>query len=297
MGRPWIQIALIACTLVLGRLAHAQTPQHTVALLPLDAEARLEIYGQPVASEIARSLLAGGVDVVVVLPKMAVPERAKLIVDGSIRRGKADAIELKIRVRNPTTGEVLQEVDTTASNVGVLDRAAAELSSRVLPVVREQLAARAPTRIDRDPTPIPVPRAPPTVLLAVAKGGPGTLAPLRAALGDAVSPWAGNNRKTPQLVESTKLAPAAVRSASGEVGIAFEVLGYSLESRDRVPLARARVRVLIVDQIAIVFDRVVVTDTIVGDREMAPDRLAARVAREVLAILRPHMRKVDPRWR
>jgi hypothetical protein len=45
-----------------------------------------------------------------------------------------------------------------------------------------------------------------------------------------------------------------------------------------------------------VFDRVVVTDTVVGDKGVAQPELAARVAREVLAILRPHMRRRVPSW-
>src|SRR4249919_3150487 len=65
-----------------------------VALLPLDAERSLEIYGQPVASELARALVAGSVQVVVVGPKMAVPERARLIIDGTISLGKASAVTI-----------------------------------------------------------------------------------------------------------------------------------------------------------------------------------------------------------
>jgi hypothetical protein len=61
-------------------------------------------------------------------------------------------------------------------------------------------------------------------------------------------------------------------------------------------MARARVRVWIADASAVVFDRVVVTDTVVGDKGLAPPELAARVAREVLAILRPHLRRQVPSW-
>src|SRR5688500_12048390 len=71
-----------------------ETPDNDkVALLPLDADAKLQIYGQPVASEIAQALIAGRIDVVVVLPKMAVPEHTKLIVDGKIAGAKGGAID------------------------------------------------------------------------------------------------------------------------------------------------------------------------------------------------------------
>ena len=43
----------------------------TIAMLPLDGEKRLELFGQPVAAEIARALKAAGIDVVVVGASMA----------------------------------------------------------------------------------------------------------------------------------------------------------------------------------------------------------------------------------
>src|SRR5262245_21708357 len=62
----------------------------TIALLPLDADKRLEVYGQPVAAEIGRALKEAGIDVVVVGAKMDVPARAELIVDGTIKAAKGD---------------------------------------------------------------------------------------------------------------------------------------------------------------------------------------------------------------
>ena len=55
--------------------------------------------------------------------------------------------------------------------------------------------------------------------------------------------------------------------------------------------AAGRVQVRIKDT---KFDRIVRTDTIVGDKSFTPDQLAARTAREVLAILRPHLRRALP---
>jgi hypothetical protein len=76
----------------------------------------------------------------------------------------------------------------------------------------------------------------------------------------------------------------------------FEVLGYDVELGP-VPLARARVRVRIASAGTIQFDRVIVTDTIVGDRGMTSQALGGRVASELLAILRPHIRRAVPAWR
>ncbi len=65
-----------------GRV-RAEPAGDAVALLPLDADRSLEIYGQPVASEIARALGAGNVQVVVVGPKTAVPVNRSRTVAGS----------------------------------------------------------------------------------------------------------------------------------------------------------------------------------------------------------------------
>jgi energy-converting hydrogenase Eha subunit H len=61
-------------------------------------------------------------------------------------------------------------------------------------------------------------------------------------------------------------------------------------------MARARIRVQLTDARSVVFDRIVVTDTVVGENGIAPAELAARVAREVLVILRPHLRRSVPLW-
>ncbi len=110
-----------------------------VALLPLDADQQLELYGQPIASEIARALAAGGVDVVVVGPKSSVPEKVKLIVDGKVSAGKGDAVMLSIRVRDPN-GNTLDTLSAAAAALTELDHAAADLAARVLPTVKGRLA-------------------------------------------------------------------------------------------------------------------------------------------------------------
>src|SRR5665811_771674 len=92
---------------VLGSVqAFADEPAHAVALLPLDADAKLELYGQPVASEVARALVHGGIEVVVVGPKMAVPAQARLVVDGTIKSGKGDNVEITVRIRDALDGTV-----------------------------------------------------------------------------------------------------------------------------------------------------------------------------------------------
>jgi hypothetical protein len=124
--------------------------------------------------------------------------------------------------------------------------------------------------------------------------------PLRLALIDAVGKSTRANSRQPSAVDAStlgkKLAGGTVASARAERGVAFEILDYTIEPAF-VPLATARVRVRIANPGEVVFDRVITTDTIVGDRQMESGALAARVAREVLTILRPHMKKLVPTWR
>src|ERR1700733_5591210 len=107
-----VRSALIAFALVWSTAARAQAPA-AVALLPLDAEQRLELYGQPVASAIALALAGGGGEGVGVGPKMAGPARARLVLDGTIT-GKGDVITLSIRVRDPRDGTVVDTLSATA---------------------------------------------------------------------------------------------------------------------------------------------------------------------------------------
>jgi hypothetical protein len=273
-----------------------------VALLPLDAGGRLEIYGQAVATEIARALTAGGVEVVVVGASMDVPAAARLIVDGTLAADKG-LVSLSMRVRNPVDGTVLETLAATAPSLGQIDKAAAELAARVVPVVRDRLAALAERPGerpggDRGVRAAPVGAGPRPLLVAI-----GGAEPLRAALAGAAERWARAASRAPRALEPRALdgalAPKAVATANAERAVAFEIVGYSVSAsrgaRD-VPLARARVRVRISDASAVVFDRVVATDTIVGERQMPPAELAARVADEVLAILRPHVRRAVPPW-
>lgn len=269
-----VRLVVIAWLVVMAGRASADT----VAMLPLDGEQRLEIYGQPVAAEIARALRAAGVDVVVVGARMEVPDRALLIVDGTIKAGKHDDITLSIRVRDPRDGTVLATVPAPTTSLDHLDKAAAELSARVVPSVKTQLDVLAKARavktkpIEHEPVPPreTAPPLPPITTTVTAHGQAASLVQLRDALGREVIAW------------------AAMRH--GPVGVTFEVLTFSVE-RGSVPMARARVRVEIYLSGEKRFDRVVRTDTIVGDRGSTPAELAARTAREVIAIVQPNYRR------
>jgi len=318
VGMPTLIQRLVVCVLAAVGLAGLPSRVHAepaargdaVALLPLDTDRSLEIYGQPVANELARALVDGRVAVVVVGPKMAVPERARLIIDGTIVLGKASAVTISIRIRNTLDGLVLETLSATAPGLAKIDGAAAELAARVVPIVKDKLAAphRQAQPLDdhghghviqtaTPPAPSAVDR-PMLVALADATHAPrGAL--LLGALDAAVAEWThAHHRQVGKLDPGKldpKLAPKAVAAAAADRAIGFWILDYQPEAGE-LPMARARVRVRIADASAVLFDRVVVTDTVLGEKGLAPAELAARVAREVLAILRPHMRRHVGSW-
>jgi hypothetical protein len=313
---------ILAVLLTIGisvGVAHAQpAPRDAIALLPFDGrkpdgktpDTRLEIYGQPIAVEIARALGAADIEVVLVGAQNKVPDRVKLILGGTITgKGSSIVVTLSVR-RNPTTlvfpdGKPSEDIEVIAPNLTAIDPAAKELSEKAVPAVRDKLAALrgAPTtpKPDNGITPV-APRKLPAIVVAIA-ADPGNAIqaePLRAALGEQVPAWARRNRHEARPVDAStlaaKLAPKTVTSNGVERGMAFEVLAYSVDVADRIPLARARVRVRIADTSSVIFDRVVTTDTVVGERDMPPAKLVARVASEVLAIVRPHVRRTVATW-
>ncbi len=210
---------------------------------------------------------------------MDVPDRANLIVDGTIKAAKSKQIEVSIRIRDPRDGTVLETLPAAPTKLDNIDKAAAELSARVVPLVKQHLVTMAkPAVIEAKPPTEPKPAQPtqaapamaPAVTPIVAGTTAASLAPLRAALDREAAAWAAA-----QHYRAT---------------VTFEVVSYEPEL-GTVPQARARVRVKIDNGSGVRFNRVVRTDTVVGDRGQEPDALAARAAREVLAIVVPQLRR------
>jgi hypothetical protein len=304
-----LRLIVIAWLVVLATPARADS----VALLPLDGEKRLEIYGQPIAAELARALNASGVEVMVVGAKMAVPEKAKLIVDGTIR-SKGQTVTLELRIRDAKDGATLETLPPSSGALMNIDKVAADASAKVVPSVKTQLEALAKKAAevkppdkqpDQPPRPDKAPTGPelPVVVIAVsASGNAGAGAQLlQGALRDEVQGWSREHEHTangiePALLEKNNAAPGAVASAGGEFGIALHVLSLQIWTGP-IPMARARVRIRVITRERTKLDRVIVTDTIVGDRSITEQELGARVAREVLSIANPNLRRTISSWK
>jgi len=299
---------VIGIVVALARAALAQAPA-PVALLPLDAEQRLEIYGQPVASEIARVLSAGGIDVVIVGPKMGVPARARLVLDGTIKAGKGGAVTLSVRIRDPRdANKVLDTLPATAASLDGIDPAIEELSNKVLASTKTTLARLLAQDAENAKAlaehhvaePRPPETTPMLAAVSINTHAMGNIQPFEGALKSAVAPWALHRHHAVKMIEMKELggkaAPKAVAGAHADVAVWLEIQEVDLEL-GVIPMGRARVRIQVSDPSKVLFDRIVVTDTVMGDKNLSPDKLAERVAREVLVIAEPHVRRVIPGWR
>jgi hypothetical protein len=122
---------------------------------------------------------------------------------------------------------------------------------------------------------------------------------LLGAFDTAAADWIREHHREARKLDpgklDAKIAARSVAAAGSDLAFGFWILGYALDSTP-LPMARLRVRVQITDASAVLFDRVIATDTVVGERGMSVADLAGRAAREVLAILRPHMRRTVPSW-
>jgi hypothetical protein len=122
---------------------------------------------------------------------------------------------------------------------------------------------------------------------------------LRTALDHEIAPWASHRHHEVRTLAPAQLggkgAPKTVAAQQAELSIELDVLDLDVVV-ENVPLATARVHVRIADPRSVVFDRVIVTDTIVGEKDMDKAVLAERVAREVLAIADPQLKRRIPTW-
>jgi len=302
-----VQAAVAASALAQPAPAQPAPEQaRAVALLPLDADAKLELFGQPVASEVARALVQGGLEVVVVGPKMAVPAKARIVVDGTIKAGKGAAIELSVRLRNVRDGGILETIPVEASSMTAMDSAAEELSAKVLPSVKTHLAkliaddqaALQPKHVE-EPKHVEPPASRATVLAAIFTSPAATAETqgLRTALETELAPWALHRHHATRVLDIHKLgnAPHTVVAERADVAVELDVLSIDIE-HTAVPMAHARVHVTIVDPQAVVFDRVIVTDTVVGEKGLDVAKLTDRVAGEVLSIADPQLKRRIPTW-
>jgi hypothetical protein len=275
---------LVLVLLLLSTAARADS----VALLPLDGDKKLEIYGQPVAAELGRAMKAAGIDVVVVGAKMAVPEGVQLIVDGTIT-SKGKTVTLTLRIRDPRDGSTLESLPPSTSPLVAIDKAAADLSAKLVPAVQGELQKlQQPAKIEEHKPDVVVTPPAPAAQLPELKVSVSMLKPnaalqlLSSAFPHELDAWATHHGRHVDMTGSSQ--------------IQFELLTFAI-TPGKIPLAKARVRMRVYDAGKVKFDRIIRTDTIVGDRDITEQAFAERAAREVLLIANPNLKRTLPDWK
>lgn len=305
MTRTWL-LALIMVFGVAGSATLAHADGDVIGLYRLDTDKRLDIYGQAVASELARAVKAHGLAVVVVGQSEITPSNVNVVVSGKIE-SKGSGLVISLVIRDLIGGKAL-DASAEAAAITSIDKAAAELSGKLLEKIEEKLyelhhPKKTMAQPHHDTTHVVgtlvTPQPKQAVIAIVSTGTPG-IEPLRQALSEAVTPWATAHGRIVKLVDSTvlsrELAPRTAAGANADLAILFEVGSLVVEAGE-VPTARARVTVRIADSHDALFERTVVTDTVVGDKGMPMQRVVQRAAREVLAIVAPIIQRKVSGWR
>jgi hypothetical protein len=325
-GRSSIAIAVTAAALVAARPGLAGAPparkpapppapapaidSATVALLPLATGKGFELYGQPVASEIARALRAGGIEVVVVSAGAPVPARAHLVIDGKIAAGERGAVALQVRVRDPQRGAVVATLDASAPELGALDRAAADLAARLLPAVKDQLVARERTGETTTPLPVhpergpegaeskgparpePSPVRPERGSEAAESKGPAAIAygtSIAPEFPDTIAAELAHRLVARSGHRAIDAIPLDGKPLAGDFGLAIEVQSFAIEEHGVLTArASARIRVIAADG-RVVADHVARTDTLVGSRTDDRAAMVRHCAAQLADIIGPRI--------
>lgn len=277
MVRAVVVLLAVLAALASGPAARADAPLETaVALLPLDAPDRLAIYGQPVAATLATALRDAGVDVDVVGPGVPVPTRARLVIDGWLRRD-GDAVLVELRLRDPRRGVQVGALRAVAAQLTAIDGAVRQLQGDLVPLVRGLLEpAPAPVSAPAPVVPV-VPSRPPVPSLPVTISGIASGA--ATALGERLAYYLAATRRGPRVAE-----PSAWQ-------LDLEIRDVAGATLDGVPVARARLRARLRRGGVVVVDRVARTDTVVGARTAAPRALVDALARQLVDIIVPLVRR------
>lgn len=317
---------ILAVALCCAGATGAAADGSRLALLPLDAPGKLAIYGQPVAAEIARALVAGGLEVVVVGAQMAVPREAELVIEGSILSVRK-RVKVELRLRTRDSREPLATASSSEMALESVDRAAGEVAQKMLTLAQAELAQRKAARPSEPP--VPAPRSPVAQPGEASSGSSGSselapayvavttraLAPeLRPVLLERMAAAAAQltaGRWSARVVELPEVSPSSVvamiAATPGALGIGVDVREVQVSSPGPL-VGTARARVVVAWGGKVVLDRELATDTVVGGRKGARSVAAAAasasapsfsaapgtmeqlldlLAREVVSILRP----------
>ena len=290
---------LVALFLLLA-VAPARADEGPIGVLPLtSSEKRLAMYGAPVARVLAGHLRQAGNAVETVTGSGSLARRVAWVIDGRIVAASGGRVVLEARLRDPGRGKAFGQVASKPGRLTEIDELARQVASDLAPLLaraRASSAAAASARVDPPPTagrtgsPV-APAARPAIVIVRDK---------EAIVTDALAALVERLGYHPVVSDLRGIAaPARVKSALGAAeGARFALLAevksvdYEWAGKD-VMTARGSMRLVLVDVSGkSLYNAVLDTDTLVGSRGDRHAALLGFVARQVMEMAAPRLKKV-----
>jgi len=285
---------LIALLLLLG-VTPARADEGAIAVLPLtSSEKRLAMYGVPVARVLAGALRQGGNAVETVTGTGSLPKRVAWVVDGRIVAASGGRVVLEARLRDPGHGRAFGQVASKPGRLTEIDELARQVASDLGPLLARARAAAAKAPPPQPPTTHSTAPALPALrpAMIITRDKEAIVTDALAALVE---------RLGYRAVVSSDLRgiapPQKVKTALGKASARFALLAevknvdYEWASKD-VLTARGSMRLVLVDGAGTpLYNAVVKTDTLVGSRGDRHAALLGFVARQVMQMASPRLKK------
>lgn len=286
----------LALLVVLLAAAPARADDGAIAVLPLtSSEKRLAMYGVPVARVLAGQLRQAGNTVETVTSSRSLPRRVAWVIDGRIVAASGGRVVLEARLRDPGRGSAFGQVASKPGRLTEIDELARQVAGDLAPLlVRARASAKsAKTSTAPPPASAPAASAPlavrPTIVITRDREPIVTdaLAALVERLGyrAVVSDLGG--------IAPPDKVKGALGKASARYALLAEVrsVDYEWAAKD-VLTARGTMRLVLVDGAGKpLYNGVLDTDTLVGNRGDRHAALLGFVARQVMQMAAPRLKK------
>lgn len=290
---------LVALFLLLASAPAARADEGAIAVLPLSAsEKRLAMYGVPVARVLAGHLRQGGNAVEIVTGSGSLPRRVAWVIDGRIVAASSGRVVLEARLRDPGRGSAFGQVASKPGRLTEIDELARQVASDLAPLLARARATAARAAAAR-PAP---PEGPTSSAVAATAVRPAILVTRdkEAIVTDALVALVERLGHRAVLSDLRGIAePGKVKGALGAAdGARFALLAevrsvdYEWAAKD-VLTARGSMRLVLVDAAGKpLYNAVLDTDTLVGSRGDRHAALLGFVARQVMEMAAPRLKKV-----
>lgn len=284
---------VIAVLLLFGLVPVARADEGAIAVLPLtSSEKRLAMYGAPVARVLAGHLRQGGATVEAVTSSRGLPKRVAWVIDGRIVAASGGRVVLEARLRDPGRGRAVGQVASKPGRLTEIDELARQVAGDLGPLLARAAAARSSApAITPQPAPASVPSPAPRPAIIITRDREPVVTDALASLVERLGYRA-------VVSDLTGIAPPdKVKGAMGKVSARLALLAevkkvdYEWAAKD-VLTARGSMRLVLVDAAGKpLYNAIVDTDTLVGSRGDRHGALLGFVARQVMQMAAPRLKK------